>query len=327
VAVRFGILSTARINDLVLAGARRADGVEMVAVGSRDRIRAETYAREHGLDRAHDSYEKLVEDPEIDAVYISLPNSLHVEWAIRALHAGKHVLCEKPLTRNPIEAEKAFDTAERHGLLLMEAFMWRHHPQVLRMLEVVAGGAVGELRLIRAVHSFTADDPRDIRLLTELDGGSLMDVGCYCVHAARQLAGEPVRVFGQTVENEAGVDVRFAGTLFFSGDVIAEVLSGLDLPEIHELEVIGEAGSLFLDDPWHGWTAPRIRIRREREVEEEIRFEPSDPYRLELENLSDAILGETEPLLGRADAVAQAMALEALFASVDRHKPVVLDRA
>jgi predicted dehydrogenase len=199
----------------------------------------------------------------------------------------------------------------------MEGFMWRHNPQVRRLEGLIADGAVGDVRLIRAVHSFTADDPRDIRLLTELDGGSLMDVGCYCVHAARHLGGEPERVYGEPVRNADGVDVRFAATMLFPGGVVAQLSSGLDVPEIHELEVVGETGSLFLSDPWHGWVAPRIEVRREK-GSEEIRLEPTDPYLLELENLSDAILGETEPLLSRADAVGQAKALEALFASADR---------
>ena len=130
--VAWGIISTARINELVLAGARKSDRVEMVAVGSRDRARAEAYAQEHGLERAHGSYQELVDDPDLDAVYISLPNDTHVEWSVRALRAGKHVLCEKPLTRKTAEAEEAFDVAEQEGRLLMEAFMWRHHPQIRR---------------------------------------------------------------------------------------------------------------------------------------------------------------------------------------------------
>jgi xylose dehydrogenase (NAD/NADP) len=326
VAVRWGILSTARINELVLAGARRSDRVQMLAVGSRDRARAEAYAREHGLERAYGSYQELVEDSDLQAVYISLPNAFHVEWSIRSLQAGKHVLCEKPLTRHVAEAEEAFDVAAQEGRLLEEAFMWRHNPQVQRLQELIADGAIGQLKLVRAVHSFTADDPRDIRLLTELDGGSLMDVGCYCVHAARLLAGEPQRVYGEAVRNEAGVDVRFAGTMVFSGGVVAQITSGLDLPEIHALEAVGDRGSLFLSDPWHGWTQPRIEVRKHGGVEE-IRLQPTDPYRLELENLSAAILGEAEPLLGRVDAVAQANALGALFASVEQGEPVVLQPA
>ena len=319
-AVAWGILSTARINDLVLAGARKSDRVEMVAVGSRDGARAEAYAREHGLERAHGSYQELIDDPDLQAVYISLPNDTHVEWSIRALRAGKHVLCEKPLTRRVAEAEEAFDVAEQEGRLLMEAFMWRHHPQIRRLEELIAEGAIGKLRLIRAVHSFTADNPLDIRLLTELDGGSLMDVGCYCVHASRHLAGEPERVYGEAVWNDAGVDVRFAGTMVFPGGILSQISSGLDVIETHQLEVEGDSGILFLDDPWHGWTAPRIELRTEQ-GSEEIRFEPADPYQLELENLSDAIVGEAEPLLGRADAVGQARALDLLFSSAEQGEP------
>ena len=314
--VAWGILSTARINELVLAGARRSDRVQIVAVGSRDRVRAEAYAREQGLERAYGSYEELLEDPDVQAVYVSLPNSFHTEWSIRALEAGKHVLCEKPFTRHPEEAEQAFAVAERQKRLLMEAFMWRHNPQVSRLQELIADGVIGELKLIRAAFSFTADDPRDIRLLTETDGGSLMDVGCYCVNGARLLAGEPEVVYGEKVTNDAGVDVRFAGTLRFAG-VLCQFDSGLDLPERDELQAIGDRGSLFLSDPWHGWVAPRIEVRTDSGTEE-IRLEPTDPYQLELENLSDAILGEAEPLIGRAETIAQARVLEALHASAQQ---------
>ena len=154
-SVRFGILSTARINELVLAGARESELVEVTAVASRDQARAEEYAREHGIPRAHGSYEELLADPELDAVYISLPSSLHVEWSIKALEAGKHVLCEKPLSRRPDDVERAFDVANRTGLLLTEAFMYRHNAQTARLQELVAGGAIGQLRAVRAAFSFT----------------------------------------------------------------------------------------------------------------------------------------------------------------------------
>jgi D-xylose 1-dehydrogenase (NADP+, D-xylono-1,5-lactone-forming) len=321
VTVRFGILSTARINELVLAGARKSDRVRMVAVGSRDLARAEAYAREHGLERAYGSYEGLLDDPDLDAIYISLPNSGHIPWTIRALRAGKHVLCEKPLTRHADEAEEAFDVAEQEGRLLMEAFMWLHNPQIRRLQELISEGAVGTVKLIRAVQTFVADDPRDIRLLADLDGGSLMDVGCYCVHAARHLAGEPERAYGEPVRNAAGVDISFAGTLLCPNGILAQITSSLVLPEIEELEIVGDQARLVLTDPWHGWVAPRIELRRDGEVEE-LRFEPTDPYQLELENLSAAILGEVEPLLGRADAVAQARTLEALFQSAISGAPI-----
>ena len=176
-SVRFGILSTARINEKVLAGARESELVEVAAVASRDQARAGEYAREHGIARAYGGYEELLADPELDAVYISLPNSLHVKWSIRALEAGKHVLCEKPLSRRPDDVERAFDVADRTGLLLTEAFMYRHNPQTARLQELVAGGAIGQLRFVRAAFSFTLSDPANIRLSSDLDGGALMDIG------------------------------------------------------------------------------------------------------------------------------------------------------
>ena len=320
--VTWGILSTARINELVLAGARGSDRVTMLAVASRERARAEAYAREHGIQRAYGSYEELLEDPDVQAVYISLPNALHVPWSIRALEAGKHVLCEKPLTRHPEEVEEAFDVAERKGRLLQEAFMWRHNPQTQRMAELVRDGAIGELRLIRSSFSFTADDPRDVRLLTELDGGSLMDVGCYCVSAARLLAGEPERVYGEQVKNDSGVDVRFAATMRFPGGVMSQFDSALDLPVREELELVGDQGSLVVHDPWHA-LAPKLELRRGSGVEE-VALEPVDSYRLELEDLSDAILGKKKPLLGRADALGQATVIEALSRSAEEGRSVAL---
>jgi len=220
--VRWGVLSTARINELVLAGARKSDRVHVEAVGSRDPDRARAYAADHGIERAHGSYAELVNDPAVDAVYISLPNDQHIEWSIEALRAGKHVLCEKPLTRDPAEAERAFAVAEQEGRLLMEAFMWRHHPQVVGLQELLAAGTIGPVRLIRAAHSFTADPVADRRLLDGPDGGSLMDVGCYCVHAIRQLAGEPTAVVGQAVRNDAGMDVRFSGSMLFADGIVTQ---------------------------------------------------------------------------------------------------------
>jgi predicted dehydrogenase len=317
--MRLGILSTARINRLVIPGARAADGVELVAVASRDRGRAEEYARTWEIPRALGSYEALLEDSEVDAVYISLPNGLHVEWSIRALEAGKHVLCEKPLDRRPDEVERAFDAADSSGRVLMEAFMYRHHPQTRRLVELVDEGAIGGLQLVRSAFSFTVTNPDvNVRTQPELDGGSLMDVGCYCISGSRLLAGEPVRVYGEQVTDH-GVDVRFHGTLRFAAAVVAQFDCGFVLPGRDELEAIGTEGSLFLDDPWHAYE-PTIELRR-RDGVERIEVERADSYRLELENLAAAARGEAEPLLGRADAVAQARVIDALYRSAAAHEP------
>ena len=316
--LRVGLLSTANINRLLLGGARAAEGVEVVAVASRDRERAEAYAAEHGLGRAHGSYEALLADPEVDAVYVPLPNSLHVSWSIRALQAGKHVLCEKPLTRRPEDAQAAFDAAERADRVLAEAFMWRHHPQALRLRELVAGGAVGSLRLVRASFSFDIfgmDRPDDVRLQASLDGGGLMDVGCYCVSALRLLAGEPERVAGRRIDGGDGVDVRFTGTAAFGGGVLGSFDCGLDMVGRHELEVVGDKASIVLADPWHGRSAS-IELRRP-DGSEMIPVASANPYARELEDFAAAARGEREHPFGRTDAVGQARTIAALYRAAD----------
>jgi xylose dehydrogenase (NAD/NADP) len=316
VSVAWGILSTARINRLVLDGARKSDRVDVAAVASRDAERADAYARENGIERSYGSYEALLADDGVEAVYISLPNSMHVEWSIRALEAGKHVLCEKPLTRQASEAERAFDAAESAGRVLMEAFMYRHNPQTHRLTALVAEGAIGELRLVRAAFSFTARPASNIRLLAELDGGALMDVGCYCVNSLRLLAGEPSDVHGEQVLGAGGVDVRFTATMRFANDVLGHFDCGLDMASRHELEAVGSEGSLFLGDPTHA-RAPVIEHRMNGKTER-IELEVADSYQLQLENISDAIRGRAEPLLGRDDAVGQARAIESLYRSAEQ---------
>jgi predicted dehydrogenase len=320
--VRWGFLSTARINRRLFAAAEKTDAAEVVAVASRDSDRAEAYAVEHGISRSHGSYEALLEDSEVDAVYISLPNSLHVEWSVRALAAGKHVLCEKPLTRSPEEAEYAFEAADRAGCILMEAFMWRHSPQTAKLVQLVEGGVIGELQLVRATFSFPLEGRRNIRLEPDLGGGALMDVGAYCVSAARLLAGEPERVYGEQVIGDSGVDVLFTGMLRFPRGVLAEIDAGMYLPRRDGLEAVGTEGSLVISDPW---LAQRLVLHLRRgESREEIALPPADPYRLELENMCAAISGEAKPLLGREDAVGQARVLDALYQSADEGRPVEL---
>jgi predicted dehydrogenase len=322
--VRWGVLSTARINDAVLGGAAESSAVEVVAVASRSASKAEEYARSHGIPRAHGSYEALLADPEVEAVYIPLPNGLHVEWTLAALEAGKHVLVEKAFSPRAAEVERCFDVAEQRGLVLSEGFMWRHNPQTDRLTALLRDGAIGELRLVRAAFSFPLlDQPDDVRWDPALDGGALLDVGCYCVNGARLVAGsEPTRVAAEAVMTERGVDARFAATLRFRGGVVATFDCGFDLPVRDELEAIGSDGSLFLDDPWHS-LAPSIERRSaDGSVAETIEIEPFSSYRLELEDVSAAIRGQQEPRLGRADAVGQARTLEALLHSARSQEPV-----
>ncbi len=319
--MRLGLLSTARINEKLAAGAQLVDEVELSAIASRDLARAQAQAAELGIERAHGSYEELLADPEVDAVYISLPNSLHVEWSIRALEAGKHVLCEKPMARSVEQVERAFDAAESAGRVLAEAFMWRHHPQARRLAELVP--RVGELRLVRAAFSFPLADEGDVRLSAELEGGALMDVGCYCVSGLRLIAGEPVQVSGEQVTGGDGVDVRFAATLRFGGDLLGHFDCGIDMTDRAELEVVGSEGSLVLADPWHS-REPVIEVRAADGSVEEVRAESDNPYACELRDLAAAVAGEREPLLGRADAVGQARTIEALYESASSGRSVRL---
>jgi predicted dehydrogenase len=318
--VRWGILSTARINRLVIPPAHASEQVELVGVASRDRARAEEYARQWEIPRAYGSYESLLADDEIEAVYISLPNNLHCEWSVRSLEAGKHVLCEKPMGKRAAEVEEAFDVAERSGLLLSEAFMYRHHPQARRLRELLDDGAIGEPRIVRARFGFALFDTDNIRLRPDVEGGSLMDVGCYCVNGSRLVAGEPDLVSGQQLIGPSGTDWIFTGSLRFPGDVFGLFDCWTMLPERDELEVVGTEGSLFLDDPWHA-REPVIEVRRDGNTER-IELEQADSYRLELENVSSAIRGEGELLLGRADAVGNARAIEALGSSAESGLPV-----
>ncbi len=311
--VRWGILSTARINRAVIPALRESPCSELLAVASRTQDRADAYTGEHGIPRAYGSYEALLGDADLEAVYISLPNGPHVEWSVRALDAGKHVLCEKPLTRDPTEAERAFDAAERAGRLLMEALMWRHHPQTTKLVDLVQR-AIGELRLVRTAFSFTIE-PGNVRLDPQLAGGALMDVGSYCVSGSRLLAGEPVVVTARQVLGPTGVDIRMAGTLVFPGDVVAQFDCGFDLPLRQWLEAVGSDGSVRVRWPWNA-REPGLELVH-GDSREWLAVEDASAYRAQCDNFSTSIRGEAEPLLGRADAVGQARTIDALYRSAE----------
>jgi predicted dehydrogenase len=285
-----------------------------VAVGSRSADAARTYAETHGIARAHGTYEGLLADPDVDAVYISLPNALHHSWTLAALAAGKHVLCEKPYTRHPAEVDVAWDAAEASGLVLQEAFMWRHAPQADRLGELLP--RIGEVVTIRATFSHRLQDDADIRVSAALEGGALMDVGCYCVSGARLVSGEePDLVFGLQTTTADGVDRRFSGLLRFPSGVVAEFFSGFDA-FAESLEVVGREGTILLHDPWHS-TQGLILVDGQEE-----RVEPTNPYQCELEDMAAAIRGQKAPRLGRADALGQARAIEALYRSAAEGVPV-----
>jgi D-xylose 1-dehydrogenase (NADP+, D-xylono-1,5-lactone-forming) len=307
-ALRWGLLSTARINDAFLAGIADLPSAEVVAVASRDAGRAHDYAQAHDIASAHGSYEALFADPAVDAVYISLPNGMHLDWTERALRAGKHVLCEKPLGRDPDAVAAAFDLAERQGVHLREAFMYRHHPQTVRLAELVAEGAIGTLRAIRSSFSFVLADPEDVRLCADLQGGALLDLGCYCVSASRLLAGEPESVAAVRVLGGDGVDVSFAGALRFPGEVVAAFDVSFRVVDGSGLEVAGDRGTLRVDDPWH-IHSPGI-VLEDADGQRAVEIASANSYRLEAEDLAAVVAGGAGGGgVGREDAIGQARAL------------------
>jgi D-xylose 1-dehydrogenase (NADP+, D-xylono-1,5-lactone-forming) len=316
-SVKWGLLSTALINDLILAGAAESSEVNVIGVASRDEERARSYANEHGLERSYGSYEALLDDPDIEAVYVSLPNSLHVEWTLRALEAGKHVLVEKPFSKHPDQVEEAFDRAEAAGRVLSEGFMWRHHPQARRLTELIDSGVAGRVRVVRAAFAFDLATERgagDTRFDPALDGGALMDVGCYCISGLRLVAGEPERARGEQVVGPSGVDVVFTGALAFADGVVGHFDCGFIVPRRTMLEVVGEEATILVPDPFTP-RIPGIEVLRPGDEPEKIAIESTNSYRLELENVSAAIRDQAPLLLGREDAISQARTIDELYRS------------
>jgi predicted dehydrogenase len=315
VAVRLGVIGTGSILDRFMPGAELSSSIDVVAIASRDADRARAVAASRGIPKAFGSYDALLAEPEVDAVYICLPNSMHHEWTMRSLAAGRHVICEKPYSTDPGEVDEANDAADAAGLVLTEGFMWRHGPHALRFVEELP--RIGELRTIRTTFSFRIESEGDIRLSRELAGGSLMDLGTYCVSASRLIAGrEPAAALGVAWPAASGVDDRFTGILDFGNGVVATLTSGFR-SEHSGIEAIGSEGSLRLDDPFAG-RATRL-IGSDGFVAE---IPKVNPYELELDDFAAAIRGEHPVRLGRADMLGQARALAALYESAARGRRV-----
>jgi xylose dehydrogenase (NAD/NADP) len=325
--LRLGLVSTANINQEILRGAAESELVDVVAVASRDGAKAQAYAAEHGIGSAHASYETLLGDDGVDAVYISLPNGMHHEWTMHALEAGKHVLVEKPYSRRPAEADEAFDAAEQRGLVLMEAFMYRHHPQTAKVRELVESGAVGRLCAVKSTFTFPLEDLSNVRALPELDGGALMDVGCYCISGIRLIAGEAEHVRGEQVTGPTGIDMAFHGILRCGNDVVGQFEASFRSPERQRLEVVGEDGVLTVEAPWRvDWGGAVTLARRaggeEASTVEAVAVDTANSYRLELDNLADAVAGRGSQLLGRDDMLGQARTIESLYRSAEEGRVI-----
>jgi len=328
-AVRWGLLGAANIGRVVVPATRQAKRTSFVAVASRDGDRARQFADDLGLDHSFGSYEDLLESDTVDAIYVALPVAMHTAWTIKALQAGKHVLCEKPFAVTPEDAARAFDAAAHAQRLCVEGLMYRHHPQTALVLRLIEDGAIGPLKHVRTALSVTVPKG-DIRRNRALGGGALPDLGCYCVSAVRLLAGNPEDVYAAAVRDADGVDLRFAATMRLANDVLAQFDVGLELPRRDELELIGTEGKIVVHDPWlcrektvelcRDGRSERLPIDPEGQYA--LQYDDDDVYRIELDRVSEAIATGTDLPFGRTDAIDQARVLEALLASAERAAPV-----
>jgi predicted dehydrogenase len=317
--VRWGILSTARIGtEKVIPAMQQGEHTEVVAIASRDAEVARAAAGRLGIPRAYGSYEELLADPEVDAVYNPLPNHLHVPWTLRAMEAGKHVLCEKPIALSAAEAELLLTAArERPAVKVMEAFMYRHHPQWRRVRQLIAEGGIGELRTVHATFSYFNDDPSDIRNMADIGGGGLMDVGCYTISVARFLFGsEPARVSGMVEYDPAFATDRLASGILEFGSGTATFTCSTQLAPHQTVQIAGTTGRLELEIPFTPAPDQPCTIRHQHAGgREEIVVEPASQYTLQGDLFSLAVLEDGPVFTPLEDAVANMRVIEAVFES------------
>jgi D-xylose 1-dehydrogenase (NADP+, D-xylono-1,5-lactone-forming) len=307
--VRFGLVGAGRIAAQSIAPALKASAkATFQAAASRSAERAAAL----GPLTAYASYSELIRDPEVEAVYIATHNGLHRELALQALRSGKHVLCEKPLACSAAECEELLVASEQTGLLLMEAFMYRYHPQISRACDLVKRGAIGNLRAVEASFRFPLNNPSDVRLRREFGGGALLDVGCYCVNLARLFLGDkPARVSALSRFDSAHqVDLSTQGVLDFGADGVAMFSCGFDGGVHQRAALIGTRGVIRLDAPFITWTAsPRMSVQVDGE-EVVMQQDEVDTFQLEIEDFADAILTDSTPRLSADEGLRNARILD-----------------
>lgn len=329
--VRWGTLGCARVFERrMVPGFAAASNAQLLAVASRTREKAEATAKTHGIPRAYGSYDALLADPEIEAVFIPLPNDQHAAWILRALDAGKHVLCDKPMTLTFADAQAGAQRARSRGLRLMEGFMYRHHPQHAWAKKRLAAGAIGTPAHFHAVFAYpAARDPSNIRWNAAQGGGALLDVGVYGVNAARWLLeSEPEAVYAAAVlDPETGVDTHTTCLLEFPGGRSAVVVGGFDQAFASRYEIVGRSGALVAERAFQvGEAGVRVRLRENNADEETVeRFPHIDQYGREIERFSAGVRDPSLPLDPGEDGVAQARVVEALRRSLMEGRRVPLD--
>jgi predicted dehydrogenase len=324
--LRWGVLSTARIGRTkVIPGIQRGERSEVVAIASRDAAAARRVAGELGIPTAHGSYEALLADPDVEAVYLPLPNHLHKPWTIAAARAGKHVLCEKPLALTARDAEEMIEAGDRGGVRLMEAFMYRHHPSWVAARELVAAGRIGRLQAVQSWFSYYNDDPANIRNILEAGGGALYDIGCYCVNLSRMLfAAEPTGVQGSAVRDATGTDVLTAGILSFE-EGIASFVCSTRAEDDQRVEIYGTEGRISIGIPFNipPDLPTRIAIVSGGDPPvapsvETMEFAPADPYTVEADLFAAAVLDDAPLPVAIDDSVANLRVMEAILDAAAR---------
>lgn len=326
--LNWGILSTARITRRVIPPIHQAERSQAIAVASRNQASAQAFAQKWDIPHAFGSYDELLESPDIDAVYIPLPNSLHCEWVIKAAQARKHILCEKPLALTVDDVDRMREAAETNNVVLLEAFMYRMHPQLATLKSLINNGLIGEVQLVRAKFSFTLTDPTNIRLQKALGGGSLWDVGCYPVSFAQAIAdSDPEEAFGWQKRNEQGAETMFVGQLNYANGLIAQFDSSFALPFRSGAEVIGETGTIYVPVPWipdvDGKHGGLIHIAAD-DTETRIETEEKDPYLCEVEAVEKAALDGIAPLYTLKHSRGNVATINALYQSAELGLPVKL---
>ena len=325
--LRWGILSTARINRLVIPAIRASKRSELVAIASRDRARGEAYAAEWRIPLVHESYAALLADPEIDIVYIPLPNSEHAAWTVSALESGKHVLCEKPLALSVDDVDRIKDAVLRTERVAAEAFMYRHHPITRAVERLVASERLGPLQVVRGAFTFLLTREGDVRLDPALGGGSLWDVGCYPVSYACLLAGAPVEAAGWARESSAHperrVDLGFTGMLRFTQGVTALFDCGFQGPFRADMEIVGRDASIRIERPFRTDDRSRLLIVEGDEVSA-VPFETQPPFAGEIADMEAAALGEAAPRVSLDESRRTIAAIRALYDAARGGRPVNL---
>ncbi|MFN8382477.1 MAG: Gfo/Idh/MocA family oxidoreductase [Anaerolineales bacterium] len=322
--LNWGLLSTARINQDLIPPLIASKQARLLAVASRSQSTADSYALKWNIPHAHASYDSLLNTPEIDVIYNSLPSDMHAEWTIKALRAGKHVLCEKPIALTLTEMDAMVQTAKETGLVLAEAFMYRHHAQTLKIKEMIDSGELGKIQFIRGTFTYTLEPQDHGRWLTQAGGGSIWDVGCYPISYARTMLGaEPVEVFGWQNLSNGGSDLTFVGQMKFKDGVYAQFDSGFMSPLRSMIEIVGSEGVLNIPNPFKPGFENEIYLTR-NEKTETIQITGGELYMGEVEDMCNAVLHNTAPLVSLEDSRKNTAVITALLASAKSGKSVVL---